>query len=114
MRLNYTLRLWPTTLILSVRGSSPNHRYGKAECCELLAFHGEEIVRHVVSDRIPVADKPFTKVCCLEIQGVSMKRVCSAPGCVGCIDWGTSRDPCGRTFFASFDSLKTCFNTVFA
>ncbi|CAM9798879.1 unnamed protein product, partial [Pylaiella littoralis] len=37
-------------------------KYGKAECCELLAFHGEEIVRHVVSDRIPVADKPFTKI----------------------------------------------------
>eukprot|EP00752_Nemacystus_decipiens_P009918 g8850.t1 len=37
-------------------------RYGKAECCELLAFHGEETVRHVISDRIPVADKPFSKI----------------------------------------------------
>ncbi|CAM9149964.1 unnamed protein product [Ectocarpus sp. 6 AP-2014] len=34
----------------------------RADCCELLAFHGEETVRNVVSDRIPVADKPFTKI----------------------------------------------------
>eukprot|EP00904_Undaria_pinnatifida_P002728 jgi/Undpi1/12456/HiC_scaffold_5.g02127.m1 len=37
-------------------------RYNSAQCCELLAFHGEETVRQVVSDRIPVANKPVTKI----------------------------------------------------
>ena len=50
-------------------GFPANRRYGKAECCELLAFHGEETVRHVVSDRIPVANKPFTKVSFQETAG---------------------------------------------
>ncbi|CAM9841664.1 unnamed protein product, partial [Choristocarpus tenellus] len=37
-------------------------RYNRAECCALLAFHGEEITRRVVGDQIPVADKPMTQV----------------------------------------------------
>lgn len=64
---------------LLVCGSPANHRYGKAECCELLAFHGEETVRHVVSDRIPVADKPFTKVRRVQ-EDVSMRSVVLDPG----------------------------------
>ncbi|CAM9227437.1 unnamed protein product, partial [Discosporangium mesarthrocarpum] len=37
-------------------------RYNKPDCCELLAFHGEETTRHVLSDRIPVADRPMTQI----------------------------------------------------
>ncbi|CAM9173251.1 unnamed protein product, partial [Phaeothamnion confervicola] len=38
-------------------GNSPLHlaaRHGHAGCLELLAFHGEETVREIVSGRIPV------------------------------------------------------------
>ncbi|CAM9256179.1 unnamed protein product [Ascophyllum nodosum] len=46
-------------------GCTPLHmaaRYNKAACCQLLAFYGEETVRSVVNDRIPVAGKPFTEI----------------------------------------------------
>lgn len=51
-----------TTFSFVSRECLMKKRYNSAQCCELLAFHGEETVRHVVSDRIQVADRPVTKV----------------------------------------------------